>query len=331
MIISKTPYRISFFGGGTDYPSWYLKNGGEVISSTINKYLYLSMKSLPFFFNYKYRISYSIIEEAKRIFDIEHPVVREALKKYKHYKQINLGTELHYVGDLPARSGMGSSSVFVVGLLKILLSLKKNISAIDLAKKSIHFEQSILNETVGSQDQVAASFGGFNIISFKKNGSISVEKLIKDDIQLEIFSENLLLVFTNLSRSADWIAKSYINKLNTTKRNNLDYIVKHVKIAKNLFLAKDYDSIGSLLNETWIQKKELSNKVSNKYIDSIYSNGIKNGAMGGKLLGAGGGGFFLFYVKKNKQKKFINSFKKFTILKIKFSKKGSEIIFNNDE
>lgn len=331
MIISKTPYRISFFGGGTDYPEWYLNNGGEVISSTIDKYLYLTMRSLPSFFEHKYRISYSIIEHAKKISDIKHPAVREALKAYEYYDQGNLGTELHYDGDLPARSGMGSSSVFVVGLLKILLGIKKKISPLNLAKKSIHFEQTILRETVGSQDQVAASYGGFNIINFKKNGSFKVENLIKDDAELETLSENLLLVYTGLSRTANWIAKSYINKLNTSRKDSLDKIVKQTKLAKNLFLAKDYDSIGSLLHEVWMEKKLLSNKVSNNYIDAIYNNGLKNGALGGKLLGAGGGGFILFYVKKNKQKKFINFFNKLTILKIKFSKKGSEIIFNNEK
>jgi D-glycero-alpha-D-manno-heptose-7-phosphate kinase len=331
MIISKTPYRVSFFGGGTDYPDWYLKNGGEVISATIDKYLYLSIRSLPSFFEHKYRISYSKIDLAKNIGEIEHPVVREALKLYEFYKEVNLGTELHYDGDLPAKSGMGSSSVFVVGLLKILLGLKKKISPLNLAKKSIHFEQTILRETVGSQDQVAASYGGFNILNFKKNGSFTVENLIKDDSQLKILSENLLLVYTDLSRTANWIAKSYINKLNTSRKDNLDKIVKQTKLAKNLFLAKDYDSIGSLLHEAWMEKRLLSNKVSNNYIDSIYNNGLKNGALGGKLLGAGGGGFILFYVKKNKQKKFINFFKKLTILKIKFSKKGSEIIFNNEK
>ena len=331
MIISKTPYRISFFGGGTDYPEWYLNNAGEVISSTIDKYLYLTMRSLPSFFEHKYRISYSINEHAKKIADIKHPVVREALKAYEYYDQGNLGTELHYDGDLPARSGMGSSSVFVVGLLKILLGLKKEISPYSLAKKSIYFEQTILSETVGSQDQIAASYGGFNIINFKKNGSFKVENLIKDDAELERLSENLLLVYTGLSRTANWIAKSYINKLNTSRKDSLDKIVKQTKLAKNLFLAKDYDSIGSLLHEAWMEKKLLSNKVSNNYIDSIYNNGLKNGALGGKLLGAGGGGFILFYVKKNKQKKIINFFKKLTILKIKFSKKGSEIIFNNEK
>lgn len=331
MIISKTPYRISFFGGGTDYPDWYLKNGGEVINTTIDKYLYLSMRSLPSFFEHKYRISYSKIDQAKNIEKIKHPVVREALKLHEFYKKVNLGTELHYDGDLPARSGMGSSSVFVVGLFKILLGLKKEISPYSLAKKSIYFEQTILSETVGSQDQIAASYGGFNIINFKKNGSFKVENLIKDDVQLETLSENLLLVYTGLSRTANWIAKSYINKLNTSRKDSLDKIVKQTKLAKNLFLAKDYDSIGSLLHEAWMEKKLLSNKVSNNYIDAIYNNGLKNGALGGKLLGAGGGGFILFYVKKNKQKKFINFFNKLTILKIKFSKKGSEIIFNNEK
>jgi D-glycero-alpha-D-manno-heptose-7-phosphate kinase len=331
MIISKTPYRISFFGGGTDYPEWYLNNGGEVISATIDKYLYLTLRSSPHFFNYRYKVAYSKIEEKKKISDIEHPVVREAFRIYEYYKNKNLGTEIHYNGELPARSGMGSSSVFVVGLLKILLGSKKNISSYNLSKKSINFEQNILKETVGSQDQVASAFGGFNLITFKKNKSFSVDNFIKDDSQLEVFSENLLLVYTDLQRSASWIAKSYINKLDTLRKNNFDKIAEQTKIAKNLFLSKDYDSIGRLLNEAWIEKKKLSNKISNKHIDLIYNNGLKNGALGGKLLGAGGGGFVLFYVKKNKQKNFINSFKKTIILNVKFSKKGSEIIFNNEK
>ena len=210
MLISKTPYRVSFFGGGSDYPSWFLKNGGEVISATINKHIYITCKKLPNFFNLKYRIIYSRIENAKKISEINHKAVRFAITN----SNIRDGLEIHYHGDLPARSGMGSSSTFLVGLLNILEKYKnKDTSKLLLAKKSINFEQNILKENVGCQDQIAESYGGFNSIKFYKNNTFKVISLNKNKFFLNELSKNLILVYTGISRTAQFISNSYSNNL----------------------------------------------------------------------------------------------------------------------
>ena len=296
MIISKTPYRISFFGGGTDYPDWYNKNNGEVISSTIDRYLYISCRFLPTFFDHKYRIVYSIIEDKKKIKDIQHPVVREALKLY--YKK-NLGLEIHYDGDLPSRSGMGSSSVFVVGFLNLINSLnKRKKTKMGLALQSIHLEQEVMKEVVGSQDQIAATYGGLNSIQFQKNSTFKVKKIFKSKEDLNLFSRNFYLVYTGKLRTAETIASTYVKKLKSENYELLEEITRQTQYAKNLLKNKNFDDFGRLLHETWQIKRKLSDKVSNKHIDEIYDAGLGNGALGGKLLGAGGGGFILFYVKK---------------------------------
>ena len=210
MIISKTPYRISFFGGGSDYPSWYIENGGAVLSTTIDKYIYISCRYLPPFFEHKYRIVWSQMENVKTINEIKHRAVKEMLKYFK----IKSGLEIHYDGDLPAKSGMGSSSVFVVGLMNLLNNFQgKEITKKMLAQKSIHFEQKILKDVVGSQDQVAAAYGGFNKITFKTGGGINVHPISIKKKTLNKLNRNLLLVYTGISRTAHDIAKGYINKL----------------------------------------------------------------------------------------------------------------------
>jgi D-glycero-alpha-D-manno-heptose-7-phosphate kinase len=327
MIICKTPYRISFFGGGTDYPEWYLKNGGEVISSTINKYLYVSIRELPPFFKHKFRVSYSRIEMVKSINQIKHGVVREGLKMIKK-KLLNNGYEIHYDGDLPARSGVGSSSSFVVGFIHGLYAFHNlKISKKELAEKSILLEQKILKETVGSQDQIAASYGGFNSIKFNKNGKFLVNSLIKDEKKLKNISYNFYLIFTNINRTAKFIAKTYVNNLDS-KKKDLKEILDHVKIAKKMIIEDNINSIGKLLDETWNIKRSLSNSVSNQLIDSIYAKGIRSGADGGKLLGAGGGGFLLFYVKNDNQEKFKKKMKDYLIIDFQLTNDKSEIIFN---
>ena len=212
MIITKTPYRISFFGGGSDYPSWYKRYGGKVISTSINKHLYISCRFLPNFFKHKYRVAWSKIEETKNINEIKHNAVREILKYLKSKK----GLEIHYDGDLPARSGMGSSSCFVVGLLKAIYELEnKYIDKKFLAKKSIYLEQNIMKEAVGSQDQIAASYGGFNKISFKKK-NFNVKKITTKNLKL--LNNNLLLIYTGIRRTAHFVAKTFINKLQNEKK-----------------------------------------------------------------------------------------------------------------
>ncbi len=327
MIISKTPYRISFFGGGTDYPDWYSKFGGEVISTTIDKYIYITARYLPPFFKHKYRIVYSQVETVKKAKDIQHIVVRELIKETK----IKKGIELHYDGDLPAKSGMGSSSSFVVGCMNVFLSLNKDINGKKyLAKKSLHFEQNILKEIVGSQDQVAASYGGFNSIKFNTDGSFLVKPVkLKKNIK-EKLNKRLFLVFTGYQRRAHDFASLYVKDLSINKISEMNSIQEHVNISKKYLENGKLDDFGYLLHESWKKKKELSKHISSKFIDNIYSKGLKNGALGGKILGAGGGGFLLFYVDEKKIPKFKKSLKNFTIIPFKFENKGSKIIFNNE-
>ena len=328
MIISKTPYRISFFGGGTDYPTWYKKKGGSVISATIDKYIYISCRTLPPFFTHKYRIVWSHIETVKKLNEIKHRAVREMIKSFK----IKKGLEIHYDGDLPARSGMGSSSVFVVGLMNLFNHFNnKKINKNKLAKKSIYFEQKILREVVGSQDQIAATYGGFNKIIFKKRGGFRVKPILIKKRIIKKLNDNLLLVYTGYKRTAHYIAKGYVNKLQTTKKEYIIEISKYVNKAEKALKTGQLDKFGKLLNEAWQEKKKLSTSISNPTIDKIYNEAMRNGALGGKLLGAGGGGFFIFYVPQPKQKRFIKKLKNFITVPFKFTSEGSKILFNNFE
>ena len=253
MIISKTPYRISFFGGGTDYPSWYKKNGGSVISATIDKYIYISCRTLPPFFKHKYRIVWSHIETVKKLRQIKHKAVREMLKKYK----ITQGLEIHYDGDLPARSGMGSSSVFVVGLMNLFNNFNnKKVNKKNLANKSIFFEQKVLKEVVGSQDQIAATYGGFNKIIFKKNGAFTIKPISINKKTIKKLNKNLLLVYTGYKRTAHHIAKSYVSKLQTSKKEYILKISNYVKKAEKALQKGQLDNFGRLLNDAWLEKKK---------------------------------------------------------------------------
>lgn len=327
MIITRTPYRISFFGGGTDYPEWFLQNGGEVLSSTIDKYLYVSIRNLPSFFSHKHRIVYSKIEEVKQINKISHGVVREGLKLINNGK--HNGYEIHYDGDMPARSGVGSSSSFVVGFLNALHNhLNIKISKKNLALLSIKLEQEILNEAVGSQDQIAACLGGFNSIKFLKNGNFKTSSLLSKKKDFDNFSKNFFIVFTGINRTAEFIAKTYVKKLNK-KKKDMNEILSHVKIAKKLIINKQFNQFGELLGESWKIKKSLSSSVSNETIDNIYNKGILNGASGGKLLGAGGGGFLLFHVSQNNQKKFLHNMKNYIVLDFNLTNQGTEVLFKN--
>ena len=324
MIITKTPYRVSFFGGGSDYPEWFNEHHGEVISSTINKYLYISCRELPHFFKHKFRVVYSKIENVKKISDINHNGVKQLLL----HSKVKDGLEIHYDGDLPSRSGMGSSSCFVVGLMNALLKFKnKDISKKKLAQESIYIERNVMKENVGWQDQIAASYGGFNNIFFKGNtykvNKIKCKKSFQDNLNKKLF-----LLYTGKSRTAEKITRSYTNKLKNIKKQNIYKILNFVSEAKKIIKNNNTDDFGYLLNETWYQKRELSKIVSNNKIDELYTKGKNNGALGGKLLGAGGGGFLLFYVNTKNKEKFLNAFKKKVIVPIQLSEKGSEIIFN---
>jgi len=326
LIISRTPYRISFFGGGTDYPQWYLKNTGEVISTTIDKYLYLSCRNLPPFYKYKYRVIWNKIELAKKKENIEHKVVKKMIDHLK----IKEGLDIVYAGDLPAQGGMGSSSSFVVGLMAALYELKKiRFNKKKLAIDSIFFEQKILKEIVGSQDQVASAYGGFQSIKFMKDGSFKITNLAIDKDYLKSLNERLILVYTERPRTAHFIASKYATILDK-KQETMEQISKYTIEAKQIIKEKELDDFGLLLDKTWKAKKKISTHISNSDVDNIYKKAKKLGALGGKLLGAGGGGFILFYVPLKKRNTFINSFKKEQTIDFNFADKGSEIIFNSD-
>lgn len=327
MIISKTPYRISFFGGGSDYPEWFAQKYrfGEVISSTIDKHVYISIRELRPFFGFKYRLSYSKIEETNLVKDIQHKVIKALLSHYNS----KIGLEIHYDGDLPSKSGMGSSSSFTVGLINSYFAIQnKKISKKDLALKSIELERDILKESVGVQDQISLSYGGFNIIRFNKE-NFSVKKLNIEENFYKNLNKNFFLIYTGQQRFAHIVANSFIRKLNKSKEKVILKILDHVNEAKNIIKKKKLDDFGNLLNETWEEKKKLSSLITNEKIDEIYSLGIKSGSLGGKLLGAGNGGFLLFYVPKKNHEKFNFVFRKFIKIPFKFTQEGSEIIFKN--
>jgi len=324
MIICKTPLRISFFGGGSDYKQWVDNEPGLTLSTTIDKYIYLTLRELPKFFDHNYRIVYSKIEMVKKIKDIEHHAIKGILNNF----DLNEGLEIHYDSDLPAKSGMGSSSAFVVGLLNSLYSFKKfKVSKKKLSLNSIFYEQKILRETVGMQDQIACSYGGFNEIKFLSEKKFTVSPIqIGNNKKLQ-FQKNLFLVYTNISRRANDIANTFINNLYGSKKNYVKKIINHAVIAKKLLKDSRFDDFGLLLSESWDLKKKLSNSVSNPSIDYLYSLAIKSGATGGKLLGAGGGGFFLFYVPTKSQEKFKSTFlKKHLQINFNFENLGSHIV-----
>jgi D-glycero-alpha-D-manno-heptose-7-phosphate kinase len=325
MIITKTPHRISFFGGGTDYPSWYLKHGGKVLGTAIDKYCYLVVRELPPFFEHKHRVVYSQIENTKSIDEIKHPSVRETLK-FVNYQR---GISVHHDADIPARSGMGSSSAFTVGFLKAMYALEgKAISDKEQYETAIHIEQKLIKENVGSQDQVFASIGGFNRIEFLTNGEIVVTPVIMTQENLSTFSRKFMLFFTGLSRNASDIAQEQISRTEQNK-SELSTMMQLVDQAYGIVTSPkpDFRDFGALLNETWKLKRTLSSKVSSSFIDDIYTAALKNGALGGKLLGAGGGGFMLFYAEPEDQPRLKKALGNLLNIPFEFDFSGSEIIF----
>ena len=328
MIISRTPHRISFFGGGTDYPDYYLKHGGKVLGAAIDKYCYLSVRRLPPFFEHKHRIVYSKMENVNTIDEIVHPAVRETLK----YLNVNSGVSVHHDGDIPARSGMGSSSSFTVGLLNTMYALEgKRVSKEELTKEAICVEQELIKENVGSQDQTFAAHGGFNLIEFSVSGEISVIPVIVKPDRLKDLEKCLILVFTGLSRVASVIAGDKIKNI----PNNTDYLSQMQSLVDDAYKIimspnKNLCEFGELLNETWRLKQELSNEVSNSQIEELYDIVLKSGGVGGKLCGAGGGGFMLFFVEPENKAKVIKALKNYLLVPFNFDFDGSKIIVYNN-
>lgn len=321
MIISRTPFRISFFGGGTDYPAWYEEHGGAVLSTTIDKYCYITCRYLPPFFEHKHRIVYSKIENVVDVDDIEHPAVREVLK----YLKIDKGVEIHHDADLPARSGLGSSSAFTVGILNALHALQYHMpTKLDLTEEAIHVERALLNESVGSQDQVACAYGGFNRIGFSTDGHFVVEKVILSPQRLDDLQSHLMLYFTGFSRFASEIAAEQI-KCTRDRQIELSAMLEMVDEAQDVLINGDILDFGRLLDCSWQLKRSLTDKISNREIDSIYEGAMDAGALGGKLLGAGGGGFMLLFARPEDQPKVRERLSGLLEVGFRFETTGSQI------
>ena len=327
MLICRAPLRISLFGGGTDFPSWYNKNKGATICFAIDKYCYTIIRKLNPIVQFKYRLRYFKNELVFSVNDIKHRSIKAVLKNYDNGKN---NFEIVHSADLPALSGLGSSSAFTVSLIKCISEYNGvNLSKLELAKRAINIEQNILRENIGSQDQLACSFGGFNFLNFSSE-SIKVKKLNMSKNRIKNLLAKSLIVYTGQQRKADPIEKDKLNKM-YKNYNHFKSIYNLCLEAKKILLSDSNDYINELsrlMNESWMQKKKLSIYVSNKKIDSIYDYALRNGALGGKLLGAGSGGFIFFFT--NDKKYLIKKLQKFSPINLGIDNKGCEIIHRGD-
>jgi D-glycero-alpha-D-manno-heptose-7-phosphate kinase len=327
MIISRTPFRISYFGGGTDFPNWYNSNDGKVISTTINKYCYVNTRILPPFFKFKYRLRYYKIEEANSLSKIKHSSIRETLK----YKNFLDKFELMHIADLPAQSGLGASSSFTVGLLNCVNAMQGKIpTKRQLANEALDIEQNKIKEFVGSQDQYAAAFGGFNVINFSKN-SIQVKTVPNNLKNIKKLEESTILIFSGFQRKASLVEKKKINlidqKVDLYRKINSITNEAEKLLTESDNIVRDYSE---LLKEYWYLKKNLANNVSNQRINNLIKYCLDSGAEGSKILGAGNGGFLMCLVKSQNKKKFLDKLQKKLIVPIKFENLGSQIVYYSE-
>ena len=326
MIITRTPYRVSLFGGGTDFPKWYSENGGAVLAFAINRYSYLNARFLPPFFSHRYRVAYSKVEEVASLNQIKHPGFREALRIYGNSKML----EIHHHGDLPARSGIGSSSAFTVGIINALNSINGNfLSCIKIADLAIKFEQDVLSENVGSQDQITCSVGGLNYIRFNSTGSWQIEKIQASNSFQSQIEDRAVLFYSGISRNSSDVSKLLIE--NITKNDRI--MIRLMELAEEgnkIFKSEEnLDRIGELLNEGMKLKMELNPNSTNQNIKELLDHGKKCGASGGKILGAGGGGFVLFWLPEGARSTFISKLAKGVVVPFKIEPKGTQVIFND--
>jgi D-glycero-alpha-D-manno-heptose-7-phosphate kinase len=324
MIISRTPFRLSFFGGGTDYPTWFKEHGGQVLATSIDKYCYLTCRYLPPFFKHRLRVVHSKIENCETLDEITHPSAREVLR----YLDIDRGVEIHHDGDLPARSGMGSSSAFTVGLLNALYALKGVMPTKQrLASEGIKMEQDILKENVGCQDQVMTAYGGLNHVIFHPGGDFSVHPVPMSASRVRELNDHMMLFYTGFDRTASTVAGTYINSMADNKRQlriTADLVNEGISILNG---NSDLKGWGELLHEGWMAKRSLSSKVSTPALDELYAAARSAGAIGGKLTGAGGGGFLLLCVPPDLRKKVRERLSHLIHVPFKFEFSGSQIIF----
>ena len=321
MIGTRTPFRMSFIGGGSDLKDFYSIKPGCVISATIDKYMYIFVH--PYFDN-RIQIKYSKTELVERIEDIKHPIAREALKKIGM-----MGIDINSIADIPAGTGLGSSSSYTVGLLHALYNYTgQQVSAERLAREACEIEIDILKEPIGKQDQYASSFGGMNLIRFFPTGEVDVEPVIMPPEVYEKLQDNLLLFYTGTTRSASKVLNDQKNNLinDQSKFDILVQMTELVEKAKNYLIESNLNSFGKILDENWKLKRSLSNKISNCDLDDLYTLAKNNGALGGKILGAGGGGFFLFYCEPEKKENLRLALKKLREIKFMFDSSGTKTI-----
>lgn len=326
MVITQTPFRMSFFGGGTDFPGFYEEHGGSVISTTFDKYCFVTVSHLPRFFNYKNQITYSRIERINTVDEIEHPAVREAMKYLDMHE-----LRMVYEADLPARSGLGTSSSFAVGMLNAFYALKgKYADKMQLAKDAIHVERILCGESGGVQDQIAASFGGLNRINFSSEGFV-VNPVIMSKERKKQLNDSLMLFFTGFSRFSSDIAQNQ-EKATRDKTKELKEMRMLVDEAEKVLTSKgDLNEFGRLLDHTWKLKRGITGKISNDAIDLLYGQALRAGALGGKLLGAGGGGFLLFYVEKDRQAAVRDALKDLLYVPFEFENMGTRVLYYKSE
>ncbi len=326
MIISRTPYRVSFFGGGTDYPAWYRENGGAVLAAAIARYCYITCRWLPPFFAHKSRIVYSIIEDIHRVEDIRHPAVREALL----YLGIREGIEIHHDGDLPKMTGLGTSSSFTVGLLHALHALRGEFrSKMQLAQEAIHVERDRCGDRVGSQDQVSAAYGGLNHVRFAPDDSIAVEPVALAVERMKEFQDSLLLFFTGFSRYSSEVVAEQLQNVPQKNKELREMAAMVDQGLRVLTEGRDLADFGRLLHENWLLKRSLSSRVSTPEIDAMYEIARKAGATGGKITGAGGGGFLLLFVEPDRQPAVRQALAHLLHVPFDLDHAGSQIIFSN--
>ena len=327
MIITKTPFRMSFFGGGTDMESFFMENGGAVLSTTFDKYCYVNVRHLPRFFDYSTELSYAKIERVTDVNDIQHPAIREAMKMLDMHE-----IRLTYEADLPARSGLGTSSSFAVGMINAFYALKgKYADKKKLADAAIYLERELCKEAGGWQDQIAASYGGFNRINFNSDG-YEVLPLIINPERKRQHNNNLMMFFTGFTRFSSEVQKANASN-KADKVNQLKEMLALVDEAEKVLVDKqsDLDEFGRLLDHTWRIKRKTGNTVSTNSIDELYDKGLKAGALGGKLLGAGGGGFLVFYVEPDKQEKVKKAMEDLLYIPFEFEDGGTRVIHYSPE
>ena len=326
MILTRTPFRVSLFGGGTDFEFWYQNHGSRIITCSIGYYCYISLRYLPPFFESSNRIVWSKIEETSNIDEISHPVIRACLNFYN----IKQGVEIHHIGDLPARSGIGSSSSFTVGLIHALYVLQgRSVTKRQIINDAIHIEQKILKEYVGIQDQIQVGYGGFNLLDISRDGDFSVSPLALTRERASLLNESLLLFYTGISRFSSEITK---NTIESASKNNrpLSEISSITDEAYNILIdnEKPIDILGELLHQSWVLKKSLSTEITTGEIDLLYEKAIDMGALGGKILGAGGGGFLLLYVPKRYQSKVRKALLGLVEIPFKMDQFGTNLVHN---